>query len=219
MLEQVPSLEFTGDREMVAATAADGRPRHRVYRVERPMLVLGSGSRAEVELDLDACQRDGVPIYRRQGGGCAVVLDPGNLLLAVSLQVPGLLRSLEYFRRISSWIIIGLAQLGFPGLERAGSSDLVLGDRKIGGACIHRTRGLLHYSASLLVSPRVELMERYLRHPPREPDYRRGRSHRDFVGALQSRAGSGEIATLEHALQHLLQVEELAVPAPIAVVA
>ena len=37
-------------------------------------------------------------------------------------------------------------------------------------------------------------MERYLQHPPREPDYRRGRSHRDFMGDLATLAGAGDPA-------------------------
>jgi lipoate-protein ligase A len=40
------------------------------------------------------------------------------------------------------------------------------------------------YSATLLVDPDLDLVERYLAHPPREPEYRRGRPHRDFMGRL-----------------------------------
>jgi len=43
---------------------------------------------------------------------------------------------------------------------------------------------LLYYSASLLVNAQLSLVERYLRHPPREPKYRDGRSHLEFVANL-----------------------------------
>jgi lipoate-protein ligase A len=201
--------EYRGEQAMVEATARDGQPRRRVYRVPEPVVVLGRGSRPELELDLEACRRDGIPILRRRGGGCAVLLDPGNLIVAVSLRVPGLGANLEHFRRLSAWLLEALGRVGCPGVRREGPSDLVLGTRKVSGACIHRSRDLLHYGASLLVSPRVELMERYLRHPPREPEYRRGRSHRAFVGALLPGASEAELARLERALEAELRLEEL----------
>jgi len=205
----VTIADYLQERALAEATAADGRARCRVYRVERPLVVLGRGSRVEVELDLQTCLDDQVPILRRSGGGCAVVLDPGNLIVAVTLRVPGLLGSLEHFRRLSAWIIAGLVRLGFSGVRREGPSDLVHGDRKIGGACIHRSRDLLHYGVALLVDPRVELMERYLRHPPREPEYRGGRLHREFVGALRPASRPDEMEALERDLQAELRVEEL----------
>jgi lipoate-protein ligase A len=32
----------------------------------------------------------------------------------------------------------------------------------------------------------IEMIEKYLRHPSKEPEYRKGRSHRDFVVGLSS---------------------------------
>jgi hypothetical protein len=40
------------------------------------------------------------------------------------------------------------------------------------------------YSTSILLDADVGLMERYLQHPPREPDYRRSRPHAAFVRVL-----------------------------------
>jgi lipoate---protein ligase len=207
--DQPPVTDLPEARSMAEATAADGQPRCRVYRVADPIVVLGRGSDPEREVDLEACRADGVPVVRRSGGGCSVVLDPGNLLVGVALRIPGLLGSLEHFRRISAWLIAGLDRIGLSGLRREGPSDLVLGERKVGGACIHRGRDLLHYGASLLVSPQVELMERYLRHPPREPEYRRGRSHREFVGALHPGATNEVLAAIEKALRQELHAEAL----------
>jgi hypothetical protein len=49
-------------------------------------------------------------------------------------------------------------------------------------------------------------MERYLKQPPREPDYRQGRSHADFVGTLNEGKGEGAerlAAALERALSQI----------------
>jgi lipoate-protein ligase A len=75
----------------------------------------------------------------------------------------------------------------------------------VGGACIHRTRDLLYYSTTLLCAPELALMERYLRHPPREPGYRHGRRHAEFVGSLLERPSLEATARLEAALAGELQ--------------
>jgi len=175
---------YDRDDDLIALCAADGRPRLRVYCPEQAQVVLGRGSRPDQELELSACRQDGVPLLRRRGGGAAVVLDPGNLIVALVLPARGLGDNPAHFSRISAWLIEALAALDLPPVRQAGVSDLTLGERKIGGACIWRGKDLLFYSATLLLAPRVELLARYLLHPPREPAYRRGRSHAEFVGRL-----------------------------------
>ena len=199
---------YTLDDEQAAATAADGLPRVRVYRPEEVQVVLGRGSRADVELRRDACRADGVPVTRRPGGGCAVVLDPGNLVVAATIPQHELPRIPELFARFSSWLLEGLERVGVTGVHREDASDLVLGDRKIGGACLYRPRGVALYATTLLVEPRVERMERYLAHPPREPGYRRGRRHGEFVGRLAD-AGGWTTEQLAAALTETLRPSDL----------
>jgi lipoate-protein ligase A len=79
----------------------------------------------------------------------------------------------------------------------------------VGGACIHRTRDLLYYSTTLLCVPAVGLMERYLQHPPREPEYRRGRGHADFVGSLLEEPSLEGAVRLEAALAEELDLAKL----------
>ncbi len=172
------------DDPLIEATAADGKPRHRVYRPQGVQVVLGRGSRPEDELNIDACLEDRATLLRRHGGGCSVVLDPGNLVVSAALPVTDFGRNPEHFERLTCWLSDGLEQVGISGVRQRGISDLALGERKVGGACIYRRRGLLFYSATLLVEPDTGLMERYLAHPPREPDYRRGRPHGEFVASL-----------------------------------
>jgi lipoate-protein ligase A len=197
---------YAEDDDLVEATRSDGQARLRVYRLPRPTVVLGRGSKPEIELELEACVADGVPILRRRGGGCSVVVDPGNVIISVSLRVAGIGGSLQCFEEITRWIATALASAGFDGVHREAPSDLALGGRKVGGACIYRARDLLHYSATLLVEPDVGLMERYLRHPPREPAYRRGRRHADFVASL---GGPGDAARLEAHLLGALRLADL----------
>jgi lipoate-protein ligase A len=45
------------------------------------------------------------------------------------------------------------------------------------------------YLASIMVNPDLEAIDAYLAHPSREPEYREGRGHRDFVVGLEELAG------------------------------
>jgi lipoate-protein ligase A len=180
----LPIDPYERDEDLIAAVRSGAGMQVRVTRPPATMAVLGRSGRAEVELDLSALRSDGVPVLRRRGGGCAVLLDPGNLVIAAVLPVPGLAGIHPHFRAMARWIGEALAELGVRGVEQRGVSDLAIGERKIGGSCIFRAKNLLYYSTTLLVEPDIEGMERYLRHPPREPDYRRGRPHRAFVTAL-----------------------------------
>jgi lipoate-protein ligase A len=187
------------------------RPDISVYRYPTTSVVLGNGSKPEVELHCRAVQDDGVLVLRRRGGGCAVVLDPGNLIVSVALPLPGLGGIKRSFARISEWLIRGLSEAGVAGVVQRGVSDLTIGDTKIGGSCIHRSRDLLYYSTTILVDPETELMERYLQHPPREPEYRNGRSHREFTGALVHLAGVAGADDLVQRLKRTIDVKLLAV--------
>jgi lipoate-protein ligase A len=85
-------------------------------------------------------------------------------------------------------------------VTQRGVSDLALGDRKLGGSCLRRERGLAHYTTTLLVDPDLALLDRYLQHPPREPDYRAGRTHRDFVTTLRDAGWAGSARDLQEGL-------------------
>ncbi len=207
MQSKEPSIHtYDYDDDLIEIACSARERRWRVYRLTDMVVVLGRGSNPHTELQLDACVEDGVPLLRRRGGGCAVVVDPGNVIVSAVLPMNGIGSHREYFGRLSDWLICGLREVGVPSIRRAGVSDLAIQNRKIGGACIYGTKDFLYYSATLLVHPRIELMERYLKHPPREPEYRRGRSHSDFVGSLsggQVREAERLAAALRAALNQI----------------
>jgi lipoate-protein ligase A len=198
-------LPYTREDDLVEQARATGRALCRVYRPQETCVVLGRGGSEERELRRAAIDADGVPVYRRPGGGGAVVLDDGNLVVVLALPLPGLGAVTAAFRLASDLVIGALTACGVPDVEQRGVSDLALGDRKLGGSCLRRERGLVHYATTLLVDPRLELMDRYLQHPPREPEYRKGRPHSDFVTSLTSAGYNGGAecwtAPLESALQ------------------
>lgn len=200
---------FIYDDDLIEAVQRDHRPCLRIYHLPQTMIVLGRGSKPALELDIATCMKDQIPLFRRRGGGCAVLIDPDNVIISLVLPAPGIGQSLWYFERISAWIASALKEVGLIGIHREGSSDLALGDRKIGGACIYRAKGMLYYSATLLVNPDISLMERYLCHPPREPAYRQSRAHRDFVQAIGPLLGILDTRIFVERLEQLLHITQL----------
>ena len=157
-----------------------------VWVPEQAMIVLGSSNNPHRECHLEACAQDRVPVLKRRGGGGAVVLHPGCVVLSLGLWVEHPYQNDRYF----SWInqaVIRCLRLQWPKLtqlEEKGISDLALGTRKLAGTSLFRSRNYLLYQASVLVEAGCGLMNRYLNHPGREPEYRQGRPHRDFVAGL-----------------------------------
>jgi len=184
-VHDLPTLPYDLDDDLLRGVREERAPRCRLTAWQGTAVVIGRGGRQAVEIDRAAIVADGVPLFRRPGGGCAVVLDPGNLVLSVGLPLPGIGGITAAFGAVSAWLATALAAAGIADVRQRGVSDLALGERKIGGSCIHRSRDLLYYSTTLLVDPDLELVARYLPHPPREPEYRSGRGHREFMGSLR----------------------------------
>ena len=65
-----------------------------------------------------------------------------------------------------------------------GTSDLTWQGRKFSGNSMRCKRRYLLYHGTLLYDFDLSRIDRYLLTPPREPSYRGGRTHRDFVTNL-----------------------------------
>ena len=178
--------ESTVNGDLLEGFLADRTPRVRLYEPRGTAAVLGASGKPERDLKLAALAADGVPVLRRRGGGGAVVLSPGQVVLALVTEVASPFGSREYARAINAWIVEALACLGVGGLEQRGISDLALRGRKVLGTSIYRSRRVLFYQASLLVSNEVSVFGRYLEHPHAEPDYRQGRGHEAFCTTLRA---------------------------------
>ncbi len=199
---------YDRDGDLIEAVKKDRMPRVRIHRPEGVLVVLGRGGKPEIELKVSACAADRVPVRKRRGGGCAVVLDPGNVIVSLVLPIGGISQNRRIFSRISEWLITGLEKAGLTGVEREGVSDLAVSGKKIGGACLYRSKHLLFHPTTLLVDPALDRVERYLKHPPREPSYRNGRRHEDFMGTLALVGWREDAAALARSLRHLLHPGE-----------
>ena len=179
-----PVSDYAFDRELLASVKETGQPGAAVYPFAFPAVVAGRGSDLNREIQMLSCRDDNIPVFRRKGGGCAVFLDPGTLIVSIALPAQGFAGIQRLFNFCSNLVIQGCESMGLAGIYQDGISDLVLENRKVGGASFYRSKGLAYYTASLLVSTDLDAMNRYLFHPPREPSYRRHRGHKEFVMRL-----------------------------------
>ena len=159
-----------------------------IWIPEQAVVVLGSSNQPDIEAELDACAKDGVPVLKRYGGGGTVLLYEGCAIVSLGVWVKQHYQNKLYFDRLNQAVIdaLGLKWPKLNALGQRGLSDITYGDLKVAGTSLFRSRNYLLYQASLLVDLRPELMSQYLKHPSREPDYRAGRSHKDFLIGLSS---------------------------------
>ncbi|HEY8346315.1 MAG TPA: hypothetical protein VIL07_03470 [Symbiobacteriaceae bacterium] len=190
---------FPQDAEALERFAREG-PFLWLWEYPDVACVLGAATPVS-DVDLDRCAADGVPVYRRRGGGGAVVLSPGNLIITACYEARQKFFPTHWIGSIARAVALALQRVGIAGAAVRGLGDVAVGDRKVLGSSLYVTRQVALYQGSLLVDPDLELIPRYLPHPSREPDYRAGRSHRDFVTSLAREGYRGGMEALRAALE------------------
>jgi len=151
-------------------------------------IVHGPSCKIEQEIFTDICAQNQVPIIRRRGGGGTVVLSEGMLIL-LCVGTRGKQESItDIFSRIHRPLISLLQNHFTIPLTESGISDLALHNKKVCGSSLYLGKRplLYYYQASIMVHPDLSLLDTYLAHPPREPDYRGNRPHRDFCTTLKN---------------------------------
>jgi lipoate-protein ligase A len=168
---------------LLAAESGDGGEVLRVWEYPRPAVVLGAGGRVADDVEDANCAADGVPVLRRSSGGGTVLWGRGCLLFSVVLRYdrsPRLHEIGPSYAYILERVAAALAD-AVPGVAPAGVSDLAVGGRKCSGNAQQRKRAHLLHHGTLLYDFDLEAVGRYLRAPPRQPEYRAGREHAAFL--------------------------------------
>lgn len=172
---------------LIEADRLEGPPVLRTWELPERAVVMGASCRMAEAVRVDACREDGVTISRRSSGGGSVLIGRGALNLTVILPIdsaPGRMAVDEVQRWVLGRVADRLRGRGAP-VEVLGSGDLALGGRKCSGSAQRRIRKRFLVHASILYDLPAEAIARYLGVPPkRQPEYRAGRSHADFVTDL-----------------------------------
>ncbi len=182
-----PASDLALDEALLEqAECGGGDETLRLWTLERPAVVIGRGSKIAGEVNLAYCQSEGIPILRRCSGGAAIVGGPGCLMYAVvlSLQKRPELRQVD---QAHHWVITRLlaaVSRQYPGAQWQGTCDLTISERKFSGNSLRVARDHLLYHGTILHAADLDQIDRCLATPPRQPDYRQGRRHADFITNL-----------------------------------
>lgn len=187
----------------------------RLWHAEAPFIVVGRSSKVDVEVNRNASSAVQTPIFRRVSGGTSVVADRGCMFYAVLLDLelrPHLRMLDEAHRLVMSTLIRAIEPLR-PDIQLQGNCDLVIYPsdaarepahaKKVSGNSLRVGRRWMLYHGTLLIDMNLELIAQLLNHPPREPEYRQGRSHSAFLANLRV-----DEAALQHSLRNVWQADE-----------
>lgn len=172
-------------------------------------VVLGASQVPEQEVYLEALRDRAWPLCKRRGGGGAVLLGPHCLCVGVRLRRMPAWSPLAYFHAINGELAKSLnAQLpdATSLIQENGISDLAMGSRKIAGTSLYLSRENALYLASVLIEIDREHMDAVLRYPTREPEYRSGRSHADFLMGLKEAGLALDQDTLKQKISETLRL-------------
>jgi lipoate-protein ligase A len=178
-----PAENLALDEALLLAAEANGGEVLRVWEWPRLAVVLGSGGKIADDVDVSACQADGVPVLRRSSGGGTVLLGTGCLLYSLVLDTERA-GELGDVRRSYASILTRVTRALLPeaaGAAVCGISDLAIGEQKFSGNAQQRKQRYILHHGTLLYAFDTAVVARYLRPPPRQPEYRAGRSHAEFL--------------------------------------
>jgi lipoate-protein ligase A len=170
----------------------------RFWEPDLPFVVLGYANRAAEEADLEACRARNVPVLRRCSGGGAVLQGPGCLNYSLVLRLDRH-AEIETIPAANGYIMERqretLARLLKIPVSVQGITDLSItrdggagGYVKFSGNAQRRKRQALLFHGTFLLNFDLDLIEKILRMPSQEPEYRQHRSHREFVDNARASA-------------------------------
>ncbi|MFA7082784.1 MAG: hypothetical protein WC135_09245 [Bacteroidales bacterium] len=172
-------------------------------------IVLGRSNDIERSINCENVKQDGITTLKRPSGGESVILSPNMLIFSFKYKSDIIPNPPKLFKIINSKLIENFSILGIKNLHSKGISDLSIGDKKIMGSSMFTKNKTIFYHGVLNISQDVEIIEKYLTHPSKEPDYREKRSHRDFVTSLQTQGYNFSKEQLSKALEiSILEIKE-----------
>ena len=155
----------------------------RFWEADTPFVVLGYANRAASEVNLPPV----VPVFRRCSGGGSVVQGAGCLNYSLVLPIAS---AVDFATITDTNCFImrrnfeAVASLLKGEVRVQGYTDLTLDGKKFSGNSQRRKNRALLFHGTFLLRCDFALMEKVLRAPPREPEYRKGRKHSDFLTTL-----------------------------------
>ena len=203
-----PSANLACDEALMELLESEAvsPPCLRVWEPKNYFVVLGHANRLRSEANVEVCRENRVAILRRISGGGAVLQGPGclNYSLFLDSQKRGLgniTATFDYVLQRHCRLFQALC--GAPA-QIEGVSDLTLAGRKFSGNAQYRKSRIVLVHGTFLLNFDLQLVASCLPVPSKQPDYRRNRSHLEFIANL-----SLDSARVRQGLREIWQAREL----------
>ncbi len=186
----------------------EGYPREILRFWESPsyFVVAGYSNKIHQEVDINSCRDRQIPIYRRVSGGGTVLQGPGCLNFALILKIDSK-RPISNLVAANHYVLeqnrTALEPLLAAPAAIEGISDLTQDRLKFSGNAQRRRRHFMLFHGTLLLDFDLGMIQKTLRLPSRQPDYRNNRTHEAFLINLKL-----ERAAVKEALRRQWQADE-----------
>jgi lipoate---protein ligase len=175
-----------------------------IWQPDKIYLVLGQSNSISESINEEHVLNDNITVLKRPTGGQTVILSPNTLVISTTINTSKFINPQVYFRRINELIMKILKSAGIEDLSLKGISDIAIGNKKILGSAIYRNNQKVFYHAVLNVSENTYLMDKYIKHPITEPDYRNGRSHNEFVTSISKEGYTISINDIKYLFENII---------------
>ena len=158
----------------------------RFWELTSYAIILGRSNSKENEVKLK--KTNTIPIIKRASGGGTVLLGPG--CLCYSLFIPTGFTPCSNISKTNSFIMNTLKDSLEPlnsNITIRGYIDLCINDIKFSGNAQRRTKDAILFHGTILYNFDLQMIEQTLKHPSKEPDYRKKRSHKEFLTNLSAK--------------------------------
>jgi lipoate-protein ligase A len=190
-----PAEQLAADEAILDAAENDnGGETLLFWEPKETFVVVGYANKVTAEVDVPACEKAGVPVYRRCSGGGTIVQMPGGLNYSLILRIQentptrNISSANSFIMEKNRAAIEAVPSAPLPSangkISVRGHTDLCVGDVKFAGNSQRRRKHFLLFHGTLLLNCDLNLVGELLRMPTQQPDYRAGRSHKEFVANL-----------------------------------
>lgn len=159
----------------------------RLWEPAEYFIVLGFANKVAAEVNRESCERRKIPIFRRFSGGGAVLQGPGCLnyaLVVKNEQIRSFRNIAESFNTVLKAHQNLFTRLLTEPVQIEGISDLTVGGKKFSGNSQHRKLRYTLFHGTVLLNLDLSVIEATLRMPSKQPGYRQGRTHSQFLRNL-----------------------------------
>jgi len=164
----------------------------RFWESPATFIVVGYANKVATEVNVESCRARQTPIFRRCSGGGTVLQGAGCLNYALILEIKensplaGISGANKFIMERNREAIESKVQSPKSKVQISisGHTDLTLNGKKISGNSQRRRKNFLLFHGTFLLNFDLTLVSELLRMPSKQPDYRKKRSHGEFLTNL-----------------------------------